>query len=232
MLWYKGWLETRFRVLFVLGCFLFPVGFFLRHIDPPLPRAVVENLLNSLALFLLFIPVLLAGAGINTQRILFGTYKGLHGSVYFTLSLPVSRLRMLATRAGLGMLETVGVLAALSCGAWFMLPAPRVYLTCSDLFAYWVTVSICVSAFYALSVFLATFLGDEEQMGASIVLILILLMLSTAVSVPSSLNIWRAIGQSSRLITHTFPWASMGISLGGAAILFLAAMRVVQTHEY
>ena len=232
MLWYKGWLETRLRVLFVFGNILFLVGLSLRYIDPPLPRAVVENLLSSLAVLLLFIPVVLGGAGINAPRILFGAAKGLHGSMYFTLSLPVSRLRLLATRAGLGMLETVGVLAALSCVAWFMLPAPRVYVTVSGLFAHWVTVSICISAFYSLSVFFATFLGDQEQAGASATLIIILLLLFRAVSVPASVNIFRAMGQSSPLITHTFPWASMGISLGVAAIMFLAAMRVVQTHEY
>jgi hypothetical protein len=232
MLWYKGWLETRFRVLFVLVWVLFWVGFILRHIDPPLSHADAEGLLNLLTVNLLLIPVMLAGAGISTQRTLFGTAKGLHGSMYFTLSLPVSRLRLFATRAGLGMLETVGVLAALSCVVWFTFPAPRVYLTCSDLFADWVTVSICISAFYSLSVFLATFLGDQEQMGASGILIVILLLLSRAVSVPSSVNIFRAMGQSSPLITHTFPWASMGVSLGAAAILFLAAMRVVQTREY
>lgn len=165
MLWYKGWLETRFRVLFVFGGILFMVVLILRHIDPPLPRAVVEDNLNSLTLLLWFIPVVLAGAGIDAQHLPLGTAKGIHGSQYFTLSLPVSRARLLATRAGLGMLETVGVLAALCCVAWFMLPAPRIYLTCSDLFAYWVTVSICTSAFYSLSVFLATLLGDEGQIG-------------------------------------------------------------------
>ena len=232
MLWYKGWLETRFRVLLMFGFILFLVGLVLRHIDPPLPRAVVENLFNSLTFCLLMIPMTAAGAGIYTQRILFGTAKGLHGSMYFTLSLPVSRLRLLATRAGLGMLETVGVLAALSCVAWFMLPAPRVYVTVSGLFAYWVTVSICISAFYSLSVFLATFLGDQEAMGASGILIMILLLLFRTVSVPSSVNIFRAMGQSSPLFTHMLPWGSMGVSLGVAAILLLAALKVVQTREY
>ena len=232
MLWYKGWLETRFRVLFILGWLLFWVGFILQHIDPPFSHAGAEGLLNLLTVNLLLIPVMLAGAGISTQRILFGTAKGLHGSMYFTLSLPVSRLRLLATRAGLGMLEAVGVLAALSCEAWFMLPAPRVYLTVSGLFAHWVTVSICISAFYSLSVFLATFLGDQEGSGGSFLVIVILVWLSKAVSVPSSVNIFRAMGESSPIITHTFLWASMGVALTAAAILFLAAMRVVQTHEY
>jgi hypothetical protein len=232
MLWYKGWLETRFRVLFVLVIVLPAIGFVLRHIDPPVPVAAVEELLNALTFFLLLIPLMLAGAGIKTQCILFGTTKGLHGSMYITLSLPVSRLRLLATRAGLGMLETVGVFAVASCVAWFMYPAPRAYLTVSGLFAHWVTVSICMSAFYFLTVFLATFLGDQEEIAVSGILIVILHLLSKTVSVPSSVNVFRAMGESSPLFTHTFPWASMGVSLGAAAILFLAAMRVVQTREY
>jgi hypothetical protein len=180
---------------------------------------------------LLFIPVTLAGAGIKTQPIL-RTMKGLHGSMYFTLSLPVSRLRLLATRAGLGMLETWAVLAALPCAAWTMVPALRVVVTRADLLAWWVTACICVSAFYFLSVLLATFLDDVGQIWGSMIANSILWWLSTAVVVPSSINIFRAMGQSSPLFTHTFPWASMGVSLGAAAVLFLAALRVVQTREY
>ena len=147
MLWYKGWLETRFRALFVFGGILFVMGVMARTIPPHPPHFHPEPLLNGLALLLAVMPVTLAGAGIKTQPLL-RSNRGLYGSMYFTLSLPVSRLRLLATRAGLGMLETVGVLAALTCVAWFMFPALRVVLTGSDLFAYWVTVSICVSAFY------------------------------------------------------------------------------------
>jgi hypothetical protein len=231
MLWYKGWLETRFQVLFLLVIVLSTIGFVLRHIDPPLSHADAEGLLNALTFLLLLIPLMLARGGIKTQPIFFETTKGMHGSIYFTLSLPVSRLRLLATRAGLGMLETVGVFAVVSCEAWFMFPAPRVYLTVPGLFAYWVTVSICMSGFYFLTVFLATFLDNETHIGASGLLIVILHLLSKAVSVPPSVNIFRAMGECSPLFTHTFPWASMCVSLGASAILFLAAMRVEQTHE-
>ncbi len=232
MLWYKGWLETRFRVLFLLVIVLPTIGFVLRHIDPPLSHADAEGLLNALTFLLLLIPLMLAGAGIKTERILFETAKGLHGSQYFTLSLPVSRARLLATRAGLGMLETVGVFAVASCVAWFIFPVPRAYLTVSGLFAHWVTVSICMSAFYFLTVLIAAFSVDQEEIGVSVILILILHLLSKTVSVPPSLNIFRAMGASSPLLTHTLPWGSMGVSLVASAILFLAAMRVVQTCEY
>jgi hypothetical protein len=232
MLWYKGWLETRFRVLFQLGIFLFIMGLFSRTMSPrPMSHVQVEALLNSFTIYMLIIPAMLAGAGIKTQPILRST-RGLHGSMYFTLSLPVSRLRLLATRAGLGILETVGILATSSFVAWLMFPVLRGHLTGSDLFAYWVTASICISAFYSLSVLFATFWDDLWQIWGSMIAILILRWLPTAVSVPPSLNIFRAMGQSSPLFTHTYPWASIGVSLGAAAILFLAALKVVQTREY
>jgi hypothetical protein len=36
-------------------------------------------------------------------------------------------------------------------------------------------------------------------------------LLSKTVSVPPSLNIFRAMGASSPLLTHTLPWGSMGV---------------------
>jgi type II secretory pathway component PulF len=49
---------------------------------------------------------------------------------------------------------------------------------------------------------------------------------------PKAANIFRAMGESSPLFTHSLPWSSMGVSLGAAAILLLIAKRVVETLEY
>src|SRR5271156_3514225 len=98
MLWYKGWLETRFNVfaLITVACLFSWVG-------PP----AGQDLIGLVGFLLAIIPLNLAGSGIKTQSPLIK--KGCHGSTYFTLSLPVSRFRLCATRAGLGMLETVGI---------------------------------------------------------------------------------------------------------------------------
>ncbi len=174
---------------------------------------------------------MLGGAGIKTQPLL-RTTKSLHGSMYFTLSLPVSRVRLLATRAGLGLLETVGVVAALIGSSWFIFPALKLHLTGMDLFAYWGTISVCMSGVYFLSVFFATLWDDVWQIWGSFFVVLILRWLVTTVSFPSSLNIFGAMTMCSPLFTHKLPWASMGISLAAAAILFLAALKVVQTREF
>jgi hypothetical protein len=174
---------------------------------------------------------MLAGSGIKTQADL-QPRKGLHGSMYFTLSLPVSRFRLFATRTGLGMLEAAGVLAVAPCAVWIIFPSLRMHITGSDLFAYWVTVSICASAFYSVGVLLSTFMDDVWQNWTSMFGVVFLWWLLSRPFLPSYVNIFRAMGQSSPLFTHTFPWASMGVSLGAAAILFIAAMKVVQTREY
>ncbi|MDR3676603.1 MAG: hypothetical protein P4N24_14015 [Acidobacteriota bacterium] len=184
-----------------------------------------------MAFYYSMIPLMLAGSGIKTQADL-QPRKGLHGSLYFTLSLPVSRFRLYVTRAGLGMLESAGVLAIAPCAVWIIFPSLRMHVTGSDLMAFWATLSICVSAFYFLGVLLSTFLDDVWQNWTSILGLVSFRWLLSRNFLPPSVNIFRAMGASSPLFTHTFPWASMGISLGAAAILFFAAMRVVQTRQY
>ena len=236
MLWYKGWLETRFRILFMLFYAVFPIPLFTLTVPAanpahPASLAAVAGSLGFFAFYYSIIPLMLAGSGIKTQADL-QPRKGLHGSMYFTLSLPVSRFRLFATRAGLGMLEAAGVLAIAPCAVWLMFPSLRTHITGADLFAYWVTVSVCTSAFYSVGVLLSTFLDDVWQNMISMFGVMFLWGLLSRPFLPPSLDIFRAMGQSSPLFTHMFPWASMAISLGAAAILFLAAMRVVQTHEY
>jgi len=236
MLWYKGWLETRFRILFMLMFAVFPIPLLTltQHtVDPAHPASLAEvaGAVGFFAVYYSFVPLMLAGSGIKTQADL-QPRKGLHGSMYFTLSLPVSRFRLFATRAGLGMVEVAGVLAIATCALWIMFPSLMTHITGSDLFAYWVTFSVCASAFYFLGVLRSTFLDDIWQNWTSMFGIVFLSWLLSRPFLPSSVNLFRAMGQSSPLFTHTFPWASMGVSLGAAAILFLAGMKVVQTREY
>jgi hypothetical protein len=100
MLWYKGWLETKFKLLLMLVCmgFYLIVFYLMRTAAAPpgaRPAAVFGLTATTLATLLY---TWLAGAGINSQPS-FQATQGLHGSTLFTLSLPVSRLRLLAVRA-------------------------------------------------------------------------------------------------------------------------------------
>src|SRR4051812_40815571 len=122
MLWYKGWLETRFKVLFAL-C-LIGLALVSLHSIGGNASAPVKGVVGMTAIFVVTFSAFLAGAGIATQPALQAT-KGLHGSMLFTLSLPVSRLQLLAVRACLGWIEMAAGIAAMCGGMWFLFPPLR-----------------------------------------------------------------------------------------------------------
>src|SRR5579872_2003721 len=111
MLWLKGWLETRLRFCFAIAFMAALVGF--AHVapatPPPTPGArlpIFGVIMFSNPTFVVMACAFLGGAGIATQPS-FQAMKGLHGSILFTLSLPVSRLRLLAVRAFIGWAEAM-----------------------------------------------------------------------------------------------------------------------------
>jgi hypothetical protein len=235
MLWRKGWLETRFRLLFTLGFTTFIL--FLQYsartaAQPPHAKpAVFALVLFSNPTLVLMICAMLAGSGIVTQPALQAS-KGLHGSTLFTLSLPVSRLRLLAVRASIGWLEGAGVIGVFCCGMWLVSPAFSSVVTPVEMFEYAGTLIACSSALYCLSVLLATFLDDQWRAWGTMIVSAALWWLSRHIPLPISVDIFRAMRDGSPLIAHTVPWAAMAFSLGLAAVLFFAALKVAQSREY
>lgn len=174
----------------------------------------------------------LAGAGINTQPS-FQATKGLHGSTLFTLSLPVSRLRLLTVRASIGWLEMAGGIVAWCYGAWLLLPVIRGSVSAVYMLEYVVALIVCASSLYFLSVLLGTLLDDQWRMWTTFMASGALWMLCSFVRLPASVNIVRAImGESSPLIAHTMPWTAMLFSLALTTAFSLAAMKIVRLREY
>jgi hypothetical protein len=239
MLWdtlvYKGWLETRFRLLFTLSFMVLLLA--LTHSSgtvAPAPGArspIVGIVLFSNPTFVVMICAMLAGAGIATQPS-FQAVKGIHGSTLFTLSLPVSRFRLLAVRATLGWLEMAGAIGTICCGMWFASSQIRSSITVTEMFEYAVTLIACGSTLYFLSVLIATFLDDQWRVWGTMIAAGALWWLSSRALVPASADIFRAMGEGSPLIAHAMPWTAMASSLGLAAILFFAALKIAQSREY
>jgi hypothetical protein len=229
MLWFKGWLETRFRLLFALGL----AGFFLASaysfgFKSP---AAVKVFAGNIPLLVTVIAGMLAGAGISTQPAMQAT-QGLHGSMLFTLSMPVSRLRLLSVRAGLGWLEMAGGIALLCCGMWMLFPLLRSTTTPQEVVKHAITLIACASALHFISVLLATFLDDLWRMYGSMITYAALWWVSSHTPMPESLNIFRAMGEGSPLMAHTMPWSAMAFSVALASGLFFVAFQVVRAREY
>ena len=66
--------------------------------------------------------IMLAGAGIKT-KLGFQQIKGMHGSMHYTLSMPVTRTRLLAVRVAVGLAEAPGLHLLMCSIFWSMIPA-------------------------------------------------------------------------------------------------------------
>ena len=239
MLWYKGWLETRFRLLFV--CIFHAVLLIALSVVKPSrssPFAALDAREQIKAIARFGFPVFvaaiaslnLAGAGINTQAA-FQESKGLHGSTLLTLSLPVSRLRLLAVRAVLGWVETAGFVLALYIALWVASPSLRNFRP-AELAGYALTLVGCSLSIYAVPLLFATFLGDLGRILGSAPALGVLWWVLNRQWVPPALNIFRAMGENSPLFAHTLPWPAIVLSLSLSAAVFLAALHIVRRREY
>ena len=103
MLWYKNWLETRSRFFFNLV--VWPgFMFLLLHGELKGPDAILD--FSLLAVVVLCIFASLAGSGVRTQAGYLTMMLNTKSTVY-TLSLPVSRKRLLLARSAIGLLESI-----------------------------------------------------------------------------------------------------------------------------
>jgi hypothetical protein len=230
MLWHKGWLETRIKLAMALGL----VGFFLALYAPDMSTTAkfrAAGLFDFGSITVVWTAALLAGAGIATQPV-FQATKGLHGSTLYTLSMPVSRLRLLMTRVTIGWLESVAVIAVFCGGLWLIAAPLRAIATPANMFEHAGTLIAWASTIYFLSVFLATFVDEQMRITCTVLAAFACLWISSHYKLPASVDIVHAMSDGSPLLTHTMPWALMTFSFGLAAILFFAALKITQTREY
>jgi hypothetical protein len=231
MLWYKGWLETRFRLVFILAFmgFILLVQYSTQHAAHPGNKGVATAFVTMTFINVVVVGAIFGGAGIATQPALSGQ-RGIHGSTLFTVSLPVSRLRLLLVRAGLGGMESVAVMSLFCAGLWFALPWLRVAMTGFQMVEYLVALLACGSVFYCVAVLLGSFLDDQWRVWGTMLVAGLFAFASTRLHLPAFADIFRGITQL--LTTHAMPWSAMAFSLALAAALLVATARIVRTREY
>ncbi len=148
MLWMKAWLEIRWRFFFMLGMAGLVIG--MGEQGGGLPPENAQNLMHAQLMLAIITAFNLAGSGIRTQ-FSFRPKRGLHGSTQVTLSMPVSRLQLLAVRASFGLIATGGVVILLIVSAWCLFPAIRRTSTRADMSMLVLASVVCVSCFYFVS---------------------------------------------------------------------------------
>jgi hypothetical protein len=237
MLWYKGWFETRFKLLSMLAfTVLFLSLLAMRSVGARGSVSDFRPIILMISTFSVPFPIvmtcaILAGTGIATQPS-FQASKGLHGSTLFTLSMPESRLRLLSVRAFIGWLEMAAVIGVLCFDMWLAMPMLRDIATPFEMFEQAGTLIAGNSIVYFFSVLLGTVLDDQWRVWGTMFVSLGAGWLCMHGSLPAFANILHGIANDSPIVAHTIPWNVIAFSLGLSAILFVAALKVAQRREY
>ena len=240
MLWYKSWLETRVRFFLMAGVYVLTswyvtpevIGRLLVDSKPAAALAQTGRVtLGSFWFIWTVLAVMLAGAGINTQTFR-GVTQGLHGSMLFTLSLPVRRRRLLGVRAALGALETAFVIIFACLFMWSVSPLLRAHVGVSTILVYALVSLVWSSVFYCLSTFLATFLDEMWQCYGSFLGIAVMLCLRPPIKKFFSFDILRMLGDPTHLTVSTLPWPGILTCLALSAALLFASVQVVERKQY
>jgi hypothetical protein len=227
MLVMKGWLETRWRLLALFVYLLIFMA--INYQSHNAPAANARSMLIGLGTLLTCGTLTLAGSGVKSQSPA-GFPEGLVGSTQFTIALPVSRLRLLAVRTAIGLLETSALTMITGCLAWALFPSLRASATPADFARLILTALLFQAVPYGAAVLFVTFL--EEPLSMVLAGWTITFLLWVAHRIGPAVDVIRICGQASPLITHRLPWSQAATCAGLALILFLAAVRVVQTREY
>jgi len=229
VLWKKGWYETRIRFLFVSAVV---VVIAVLAMDPAPAAAGSGPLVVATTIPAMLAALLLAGGGVKTQLGGLQRSKGLHGSMYYTLSLPVTRARLFSVRVLMGLAEIAVVQVLMFSAIWLVQPAIRVNPARSDMFKHGVAAFCCVTAMYSLGVFFASFLDEVYQHWATIFTVVGTIAILSRVPLPASMDALLVLSLASPLNTHTMPWIAMAVLLGLSGMLLLIALKIVRSLEY
>jgi ABC-type transport system involved in multi-copper enzyme maturation permease subunit len=109
MLWYKAWLETRSRFLISLGLILAICSYRVFHLDslgdsgtlPSWYYFALQQTHEQLCLMWVLAVMLLMMGGLVREKAV--------GASTFTLSLPVSRTRLMSVRISVGLIEAMAM---------------------------------------------------------------------------------------------------------------------------
>jgi ABC-2 type transport system permease protein len=234
MLWYKAWLETRSRFLIALvGSVALcsrMVVIFLRNGAPSQLSQVLQATHETLAAVWLLAVTLIMMGGLLREKAA--------GSSWFTLSLPVSRLRLMSVRIGMGLMEAI-LLAILPWIA--MLFAAKVADKTHFISQASIHVFLLLSGgvlFLAASFLISSFVEGEYT--APIVSFGVIIMLAYVLSgdkfrpyspwtfmLGSEYFHWRT-----SQIVGPVPWLQAGIFTAIAALLTIISIKVVQRRDF
>ena len=245
MLWYKTWRETRTRLMIGAAALAWvSVAIVLTqkgnraHAEPPLTypayiwKAVYKGYVRD---FFTIIVIVLGGGSLLQERA--------HGTAGFTLALPVSRIRLIVTRAVVGLAE-VALLAlapaVVVCGFSPLMGEHYPVAQALQFSLLWTAGGAIV---FGAAVLLSSVITSEYS--AWIACFLCMMLYSAAMNVTAlqqfpRLNFFKIMSgadmpyfsSASRLLTGPLPWAML-LAMTAVAMCFIAtAGGLTQKRDY
>ena len=253
MLWYKHWLETRWR--FFIGLALL-VGFSaMMVLTEPLVSSAMESFqdpggpigemlreqMEITKTYDGYVWQQWFGKNLLTGWILFAVLIGVggvvtessRGTALFTLSLPVTRRRMLAVRAATGAIE----LALLALVPSLLIPLFSLVIgerySPAKIIIYVLMTIIGGAVFFALSILLSTIFSDQVKpiiIGIAVAFILTTVTMFFKKFAPYS--ILSIMSGDSYFRTGQLPWVGLAVSLAVAGAMFYLSLRLVERRDF
>jgi ABC-2 type transport system permease protein len=234
MLWYKAWLETRSRFLIALvGCTVLCV-----QLVRIVPRTAGPDetflLLRGVHFTLVFVwtmgVTLLFIGGLLRERAV--------GSSSFTLSLPVSRFRLMSVRVGMGIVEALA-LAVIPWAGMLVAAHVAIKVTSLSLAGFQIFLLLGGGIVFMMTSLLVSSLVEGEytapivSFGATIMLVYALS--SKRLSPYSPWTFMMGIGYFHRqtpLAIPPIPWIYAGAFLAIAALIAIVSIKVIQRCDF
>ncbi len=224
----KGWLETRWRLIGLIGmpAILLALKYSGRG-DPRTAGAVLWLMGLSLSGAMM----LMAGSGVKSQAPTHISFpEGLAGSTQFTISLPVSRKLLVFVRAGVGLFESFVATTFFAVAVWELFPSVSRSIAPADFVRLVLTTLLWLPVPYCAALLFQAFLVEPLNFFPAGYGLTFLLWLLHKIS--PAVDVVRAFGAASPLLTHRLPISQLATAVLVAVTLFLVAVWSVQRREY
>jgi hypothetical protein len=255
MLWYKSWLDTRWRflltlaVLVVLACAsVFSYETMQRILaavpqdaDLPLGDSLQEELREAIEVSRTFRGYAWSqwfggnlGGLLTLAAALLGSGSPLVKSgsgALFSLALPVSRGRWIATRAGVGLVELLVIALLPSVAISALAPFVGQQFSIIDAFIYGLCAFVVATVFFGAAVYVSTLFNDVWRP----LLITCLLAIAVAMAgtlLPKDHGLFAAMEGRSYFYEGSLPWAELLTSAAAAAALVYAAASSIARRDF
>ncbi|HEY3053006.1 MAG TPA: hypothetical protein VGK04_06395 [Thermoanaerobaculia bacterium] len=251
MLWYKSWLETRWRFLIglvLLLCsaaatvFTYPQILKLLPLAAPSASGVIAQRIResvelareyrgyvwsnwfrqNLAQWATLFAVLLGTAGMLASS----------GGALFTLSLPISRPRLLGIRAATGLAELFVLAFVPSLLIPLLSPAIRQSYGAGTALIHSACLFIAVSVFFSLAFLLSTIFDDPWRPLLIALAIAFALALIDQLLHIQAFSLYRVMSAETYFRMGRVPWGGLLASAAASALLYYAAVANIARRDF